>query len=90
MLYQVLEDHSYYKYYYNKIEEEAKVRKEYRMDRLYFRWEYNIKRLKALNLKVLSNLERLNLGPYRLNLINQDNKDFNIKDILKGQAEDLY
>ena len=41
-------------------------------------------RLKGLNLKVPLNLERLNLGPFSLDFINQDNEDFNIKDVLEG------
>ena len=88
--YQALEGHSYYRHYYNETKEEVKVKKERRRDKLYTRWERNIKRLKGLNLKVPLNLERLNLGPYSLDLINQNNKNFNIKDILKGQAKNLY
>ena len=88
--YQVLEGYSYYRYYYNKTKEEVKVRKERRRDKLYTRWERDIKRLKGLNLKAPLDLERLNLGPFSLDLINQDDKDFNIKDMLEGQVEDLY
>ena len=58
-------------------------------DKLLARQERNIKRLKGLNLKVLLDLKRFNLGPFSLDLINQNNKDFNIKDILEEQAEDL-
>ena len=88
--YQVLEGHSYYRHYYNKTKEEVKVRKERRRYKLYTKQQRNIKRLKGLNLKVLLHLKRINLGPYSLDLINQDNKDFNIKDMLERQAEDLY
>ena len=87
--YQALEGYSYCKYYYNKTKEEVKVRKERRRDELYARWERDITRLKGLNLKVLLDLERLNLGPFSLDLINQDDEDFNVKDALEGQAEDL-
>ena len=90
ILYQALEGYSCYRYYYDKTKEEVKVRKEYRRNKLQARQEYNIKRLKGLNLKVLLDLERLNQGPYSLDLINQDNKDFNIKDMLEGQVEDLH
>ena len=89
-LYQALEGYSCYRHYYNEIKEEVNARKEHRRDKLYAKQENNIKRLKGLNLKVLLNLKRLNLGPFSLDLINQDNKDFNVKDVLKGQAEDLY
>ena len=46
------------------------MRKEYKRDKLYTKWEHNIKRLKSLNLKVLLNLKKLNLGPYSSDLIN--------------------
>ena len=46
------------------------MRKERRRDKLYTRWGRNIKRLKGLNLKVPLDLERLNLGPFSLDLIN--------------------
>ena len=88
--YQVLEGHGRRRYYYNKTEEEVKARKKCRRDKLQARQECDIKRLKGLNLKVPLNLERLNLGPFSLDLVDQDDKDFNIKDTLKGQAEDLY
>ena len=89
ILYQALEGHSRRRYYYDKTKEEVKARKERRRDKLQARQERNIKRLKGLNLKVSLDLERLNLGPFSLDLINQNNKDFNIKDTLEGQAEDL-
>ena len=89
ILYQALEGYSCCRHYYNETEEEVKARKERRRDKLYARQERDIKRLKGLNLKVPLDLERLNLGPFSLNLINQDNKDFNVKDTLKEQAEDL-
>ena len=60
MPYQALEAYSYYRHYYNKTEEEVKVRKECRRDKPYARWERDIKRLKGLNLKVLLDLKRLN------------------------------
>ena len=66
----MLEGYSCYRCYYNKTKEEIKARKECRRDKLYARWEHNIKRLKGLNLKVLLNLKRLNLGPYSLDFIN--------------------
>ena len=87
--YQALEGHSRRRHYYNKTKEEVKVRKERRRDELYARWERDIKTLKGLNLKVPLDFERLNQGPYSSDIVNQDNKDFNIKDTLKGQAEDL-
>jgi len=68
--YQVLKDYSYCKHYYNKTKKKVKARKEYRRDELYARWERDIKRLKGLNLKVLLNLKRLNLGPYSSDLVN--------------------
>ena len=46
------------------------MKKERRRDKLHAKWERDIKRLKGLNLKVLLNLKRLNLGPFNLNLIN--------------------
>ena len=66
----MLEGYSYRRYYYNKTEEEVEVRKEWRRDKLYIRWERDIKRLKGLNLKILLNLKRLNLNLFSLNLIN--------------------
>ena len=70
ILYQVLGSYNYYKYYYNKIEKEIKVKKEYKRNKFYIRWERNIKRLKGLILKVLLNLKRFNLSLYNLNFIN--------------------
>lgn len=87
--YQASKGHGRCRHYYDKTEEEVKARKECRRDKLQARWECDIKRLKGLNLKVPLNLERLNLGPFSSDLVDQDDKDFNIKDILKGQAEDL-
>ena len=46
------------------------MRKDRKRDEFYVKWERNIKRLKGLNLKVPLNLERFNLSPYNLNLIN--------------------
>ena len=66
----MLKGHSYYRHYYNKTKEEVKVRKEYKRDELYTRWEGDIKRLKDLNLKVLLDIKRLNLDPYSLDLVN--------------------
>ena len=40
------------------------MRKERKRDKLYARWERDIKRFKGLNLKVPLDLERLNLGPF--------------------------
>ena len=90
ILYQALEGYSCCRHYYNKTKEEVKARKERRRDKLQAKQERDIKRLKGLNLKVPLDLERLNLGPFSLDLLNQDNKNFNIKDTLEGQAEDLY
>jgi len=53
----MLEGHNCYKHYYNKTEEEIKAKKERRRDKLYARWECNIKRLKGLNLKLLLDLK---------------------------------
>jgi len=58
------------RHYYNKTKEEVKARKERKRDKLYAKWEHNIIRLKGPNLKVLLDLERLNLGPFSLDLIN--------------------
>ena len=66
----MLEGYSYYRYYYNKTKEEVKARKEYRKDKLHAKWECNIIRLKDLNLKILLNLKRLNLGPFSSDFVN--------------------
>ena len=87
--YQALEGHGRCRRYYDKTKEEVKARKERRRDKLQAGQERNIKRLKGLNLKVLLDLDRLKLGPFSLDLINQNDKDFNIKDILEGQADNL-
>jgi len=67
--YQALEGRGCRRHYYNETKEEVKARKERRRDELYARWEYDIKRLKGLNLKVPLDLERLNIGPYSSDLI---------------------
>jgi len=66
----MLKGYSYYRHYYNKTEKEVKVRKEYRRDKLYIKWERDIIKLKGLNLKVPLDLERLNLSPFNLNFVN--------------------
>ena len=69
-LYQALKGYGCHRHYYNETEEEVKARKERKKNEFHARWEHNIKRLKGLNLKVLLNLKKLNLGPYSLNLVN--------------------
>ena len=66
----MLEGYGRHRRYYDETKEEVKARKECRRDELYARWERDIKGLKGLNLKVLLDLERLNLGPYSLDFIN--------------------
>ena len=66
----MLKGYSCCRHYYNKTKEEIKARKERKRDKLHVKWVRDIKRLKGLNLKILLDLERLNLGLYNLNLIN--------------------
>ena len=60
----MLEGYGCCRHYYNETEEEVEARKECKRDKFYARWECDIIRLKGLNLKVLLDLERLNLGPF--------------------------
>ena len=87
--YQASEGHGRRRHYYDETEEEVEARKERRRDELQARWERDIKRLKGLNLKVPLDLERLDLGPFSSDLVDQDDEDFDVEDALEGQAEDL-
>ena len=66
----MLKGYGYCRHYYNKIKGEVETKKEYKRNKFYTKWECNIKRLKGLNLKVLLDLKKLDLGPYNSDFVN--------------------